>query len=87
MVQDSDRRLMGKRETDWFRGMAAVMVVLSHYVVDVVCTNGRKCGDGPAGIQQAGSIWGGYFLPVFGICAGEVAGTGTDAPAVHMETD
>ena len=31
MVQDSDRRLMGKRETDWFRGMAAVMVVLSHY--------------------------------------------------------
>ena len=31
MVQDDGRQLMGKRETDWFRGMAAVMVVLSHY--------------------------------------------------------
>ena len=27
----NNKTLMNKRETDWFRGIAAVMVVLSHY--------------------------------------------------------
>lgn len=31
MGDNNDRYLMDRRETDWFRGMAAVMVVLSHY--------------------------------------------------------
>ncbi len=31
MGSNNGGQLMNKRETDWFRGMAAVMVVLSHY--------------------------------------------------------
>ncbi len=31
MEKRAGRQLMPKRETDWFRGIAAVMVVLSHY--------------------------------------------------------
>ena len=31
MVNSNNRQFMDKRETDWFRGIAAVMVVLSHY--------------------------------------------------------
>ncbi len=31
-MDNTDKKtLMNKRETDWFRGIAAVMVVLSHY--------------------------------------------------------
>ena len=31
MDNTNNKTLMNKRETDWFRGIAAVMVVISHY--------------------------------------------------------